>query len=233
MQPGATATYAHRFNAAANGTVNFSLSSQPPGALPGWAAVLYRDLDCNGAVNGGDAVLSAAVPVQVGDSVCVVVHGGVPQSGSVDMADQHQLAAALVVSQGAGYAGAPVFNLDITTVGAETGAGLTLTKAVRNLSTGSAWDTSGNALPGQTLQYRLAFRNDTASPVTNVQVHDFLPAYAVFVGAACGTLPAGLTCAVSQSPAPGATTGAIRWTFTGAVPAGGAGEVTFDWTLVN
>ncbi|HYE41424.1 MAG TPA: hypothetical protein VEB23_15910, partial [Ramlibacter sp.] len=126
-----------------------------------------------------------------------------------------------------------VVNLDVTTVGAESGAGLTLTKAVRNLTTGSAWDTAGQALPGQTLQYRLSFRNDTASPITTMQVYDFLPAYAVFVGAACGSMPAGLACSVTQSPAAGATTGAIRWTFTGALAPGTAGEVTFDWTLMN
>ncbi|RYF14681.1 MAG: DUF11 domain-containing protein [Comamonadaceae bacterium] len=233
VRAGTTATYVHRFQAAANGAVSFSLSSQPPASLPGWAAVLYRDFDCNGAVDGGDAPLSASVAVQAGDPVCAVVQDAVPAAASVNMANRHQLSATLAVAQGAGYAGAPITNLDVTTVGAETGAGLTLTKAVRNLTTVTGWDTNGQAVPGQTLQYRLSFRNDTPSPITSVQVNDFLPAYAVFVGAACGPMPAGLACAVTQSPAPGAATGAIRWTFTGSLAPGAAGEVTFDWTLVN
>lgn len=230
---GGTATYAHRFNASANGSVSFALASQPPASLPAWTALLYRDLDCNGAVNGADAILAGPVAVPAGGSVCVVVRDAVPQSASVNMANQHQLSATLVVSEGAGHAGAALVNLDVTTVGAESGAGLTLTKAVRNLSTASGWDTTGQALPGQTLQYRLTFRNDTASPIADVQVNDFLPAYAVFVGATCGAMPAGLACTVAQSPAPGATSGALRWTFTGTLPPGTAGEVSFDWTLAN
>ncbi len=230
---GGTATYAHRFNAAANGSVSFALASQPPASLPAWTALLYRDLDCNGAVDGADAILSASVAVQAGGPVCVVVRDAVPQSASVNMANQHQLSATLVVGEGAGHTGAALVNVDVTTVGAESGAGLTLTKAVRNLTTGSGWDTSGQALPGQTLQYRLTFRNDTASPIADVQVNDFLPAYAVFVGAVCGPMPSGLACTVAQSPAPGATSGALRWTFTGTLPPGTAGEVSFDWMLAN
>lgn len=233
VQPGGAAAYAHRFTAGANGTVTFALASQPPGALPAWNAVLYRDASCNGVVDGADAPLQGSVALQAGESVCLVVRDLVPQSASIGMSNQHQLSATLVVTEGAGYAWPAVVNLDVTTVGAESGAGLTLTKAVRNLTTGSAWDTAGQALPGQTLQYRLSFRNDTASPITTMQVHDFLPAYAVFVGAACGSMPAGLACSVTQSPSAGATTGAIRWTFTGALAPGAAGEVTFDWTLMN
>jgi uncharacterized repeat protein (TIGR01451 family) len=233
VPPGGVATYAHRFNADANGTVSFSLASQPPAALPQWQGLLYRDNDCNGVIDGADAPLQSPVQVTAGGAVCVVVRDLVPQSASINMANPHQLSATFVVTQGVGYTAAAVVNLDVTTVGTSTGSGLTLTKAVRNLTTGSGWDTAGQAIPGQSLQYRLSFRNDTATPVTNVQVNDFLPAYAVFQGAACGAMPAGLSCSVSASPAAGATTGAIQWSFTGSVAPGATGEVTFNWMLSN
>jgi len=233
VPPGGFASYAHRFNAEANGTVSFSLASQPPSSLPLWQGLLYRDNDCNAVIDGADAPLQSSVAVQAGGAVCVIVRDLVPLSASVNMANQHQLSATLVVTQGSGYTAAAALNLDLTTVGSTTGSGLTLIKAVRNLTTGSGWDTTGQALPGHSLQYRLSFRNDTGTPITNVQVNDYLPAYAVFQGAACGTMPAGLACTVSTSPAVGALTGAIQWNITGAVPPGGAGEVTFNWTLSN
>jgi uncharacterized repeat protein (TIGR01451 family) len=233
VQPGGVAAYAHRFDAHANGTVSFSLSSQAPASLPQWAALLYRDNNCNALIDGADAPHAGSVTLAAGGAVCLVVRDLVPQSASVNMVAQHQLSAVFVVSQGAGHTAAAIVNIDVTSVGTDISTGLTLTKEVRNLTTGSGWDVAGQALPGQTLQYRLTFRNDTASPVTNVQVSDFVPAYAVFLGAACGAMPAGLACSVATSPAPNATTGSIKWSFTGAVPAGASGEVTFNWMLSN
>jgi uncharacterized repeat protein (TIGR01451 family) len=231
--PGTVASYAHRFTAGANGTVTFTLASQPPSALPQWAALLYRDADCKGTIDGSDAPLQGAITLKAGESVCLVVRDLVPQSAALNVSNQHQLAANFVASEGVGYTWASVPNLDVTTVGAATGSGLTLTKAVRNLTTGSGYDTNGQALPGQTLQYRLTFQNDTPYPITSVQVNDYLPAYAVFIAAACRTVPSGMSCAVSKSPAAGATSGAIQWSLTGAVPPGASGEVSFDWTLMN
>lgn len=231
--PGGVAAYPHRFDADANGTVSFSLASAPPATLPGWSAIVYRDNDCNGVIDGADAPLTSAVAVQAGNAVCVVVRDLVPQSASINMANQHQLSASFVVTQGAGFTAAPQVNVDVTTVGASTGSGLTLVKAVRNLTTGTGFGPAGQALPGQSLQYRITFRNDTAFPITNVVVNDFLPAYSVFQGAACGTMPAGLTCAVATAPAVGAATGPLQWNFSGALAPGASGEVTFDWTLSN
>lgn len=233
VPPGGVAAYPHRFNADANGTVSFGLASQPPASLPQWGAVVYRDNDCNGVIDGIDAPLSASVAVTAGGAVCVVVRDLVPQSAALNMVNQHQLSATFVVTQGAGYTAAAQVNLDVTTVGAGTGSGLTLVKAVRNLTTGTGYGTSGQALPGQSLQYRITFRNDTAFPITNVVVNDFLPAYSVFQGAACGTMPSGLTCSVGTAPAVGAATGALQWNFSGALAPGASGDVTFNWMLSN
>jgi hypothetical protein len=79
----------------------------------------------------------------------------------------------------------------------------------------------------------VTFRNDTAFPISAVQVFDSVPSYTLFVGAACDTMPAGLTCAVTKAPAVNATSGDIQWSFTGTVPPGGQGAVTFSWTVMN
>jgi uncharacterized repeat protein (TIGR01451 family) len=233
VDPGGVASYAHRFTAGANGTLTVSLGSQPPAALPNWAAILFLDTDCSGTVNGTESQLSGTIAVKAGDTVCFVVRDIVPASASINMRNQHQLTASLAVTQGATYAQAALLNIDVTTVGAQQGAGLTLTKSVRNVTTGGAFGTSSQALPGESLQYRVTFRNDTAFPISAVQVFDSVPSYTLFVGAACDTMPAGLTCAVTKAPAVNATSGDIQWSFTGTVPPGGQGAVTFSWTVMN
>jgi uncharacterized repeat protein (TIGR01451 family) len=231
--PGGVAVYAHRFTAGANGTLSISLSSAPPAALPTWAAILFRDAACSGALLGTETPFTGTVVVNAGDMVCFIVRDIVPPNAGLNNRNLHQLTASLAVTQGATYAQAALVNQDVTTVGAAQGAGLTLVKAVRNVTAGGAFGTSGLALPGESLQYRVTFRNDTPYPISAVQVFDSVPAYTVFVGAACDPMPAGLTCAVTKAPAVNATSGDIQWTFTGAVPPGGQGSVTFSWTVSN
>lgn len=233
LNPGGVAVYAHRFTAGANGTLSLSLTSQPPAALPTWAAILYRDAACSGVLNGTETPFTGTVAVAAGDMVCLIVRDIVPQNAGLNNRNLHQLTATLNVTQGATYLQAALLNQDVTTVGAAQGAGLSLVKSVRNVTTGGAFGTSSQALPGESLQYRVVFRNDTAYPISGVQVFDSVPAYTVFVAASCDPMPAGLTCAVTKAPAVNATSGDIQWTFTGAVPPGGQGSVTFSWTVSN
>lgn len=233
VNAGGVAAYPHRFTAGANGTLSISLVSSPPSALPGWAAVLYRDIDCSGVLKGNETQFTGTVSVLAGDSVCFVVRDVVPSNAALGTRNQHLLTASLTVIQGAGYAQAGVTNLDVTSVGSALGAGLTLTKAVRNLTSGGAFGTSSQALPGESLQYRLTFRNDTAAPISGLQLFDSVPGYTLFVSAACDPMPAGLTCLVFKAPPLNATAGDIQWSFTGSVPAGGQGSVTFTWTVIN
>ena len=233
VNPGGVAVYAHRFTAGANGTLSLSLSSQPPAALPTWAAILYRDATCSGALQGTETPFTGTLPVKAGDIVCLIVRDIVPQNAGVNNRNLHQLTASLAVTQGATYAQAALLNQDVTTVGATQGAGLSLLKTVRNVTTGGAFGISSQALPGESLQYRVTFRNDTAFPISGVQVFDSVPAYTLFGSAGCDPMPAGLTCTVAKAPALNATSGDIQWNFSGAVPPGGQGSVTFSWTVMN
>ena len=229
-QPGQTVLYAHRFNAGETGTLTFTLTDTAPSGLSGWAGVLYRDATCSGTLTGGEAIVTSSISVTAGSSVCVVIYDAVPAAAALNQKVQHQLSASLVVSGGA-FTMPTQVNTDITTVGTSQDSGLTLVKAVRNLTTGGALDVNSQALPGQSLQYQVTFRNDTATPVSSVLIYDSVPAYGVFVSAACGTMPTGVTCAVTKTPTVGATTGAIQWNLTGSVPANSSGNVSFNWTL--
>jgi hypothetical protein len=63
--------------------------------------------------------------------------------------------------------------------------------------------------------------------LATLMIYDATPAFTTFVSAACpATLPAGIiTCSVTTQPAVGAS-GALQWTFTGALAASGSRDLT-------
>lgn len=227
--PGVSVQYGHQLTTPAEGNVTLSLVSTTTGSAA-WAAVLYRDLDCSGTINGADAPLAAAAtPVTAGGVLCVVVLDNVPGSAAVGASAQHFLSA--VYSKNAWTQSAS--NTDITIVGPAAQGTLRLLKEVRNVSTNTAWSNAGPALPGQQIEYRLTYANDTSAPVSTVELHDSVPAYTVLLAVSCGAQPAGVSCAVTQAPAFGATSGTLKWTLTGSVPAGAAGSVLFTLVVQN
>lgn len=230
---GSAVFYAHRLVAGATGSMAITVASTPStGAPPGWTGVLYQDAACAGTLTGAESPLASPLAVTAGQQICLVLRDSVPAAAQLNQQVTHTISAALTIAS-ASYTQPSVSNVDLTTVGTPQNSGLTLVKAVRNLATGGAFGTSSQALPGQSMQYQLTFRNDTATPVSNVQIYDSVPAYGIFTSAACGTMPAGVTCAVAVQPAGGASTGAIQWDLTGAVPAAATGTVTFNWTVAN
>jgi uncharacterized repeat protein (TIGR01451 family) len=82
----------------------------------------------------------------------------------------------------------------------------------------TAFTSSGTASPGDWLEYRLRYGNNTASPLTAIVIHDSVPAYTRFGGALCLSTPTvGLAdCQVTQKPAVNAISGAVEWTLTDA-----------------
>ena len=83
-----------------------------------------------------------------------------------------------------------------------------------------------------TVTYTLTYTNHGAGPLSDIIIHDVVPAYSIHVSAAHGTLPNNLTnCAILQ-PAANAK-GNLRWTFTGTLASGGTGTVTFSVKVEN
>ena len=229
---GASILYPHAFRPGSPGTLTFSLSSNSAAPRAIWNPILYRDSSCSGQVSGvdDDAPLTGSITAQPGDVVCVVVKQFIPATATVGTVNVTTITATLTMTNIA----QPIVisRTDTTTVsGSAAGAELVLTKKVRNLTTGGTFGNNNSAQPGQVLQYQITFLNNGSSPFTSVQVRDSVPAYTLHAAASCGTLPAGITCAVTTQPAVGSAYGDIVWTLTGSLASTATGNVLFSATV--
>ncbi len=83
-----------------------------------------------------------------------------------------------------------------------------------------------SARPGDSLTYTLTYTNQGADPLREIAISDTTPAYTRFETAATGDLPAGLSGVTVTAPAVGGT-GALRWSFSGDLPPGATGNVSY------
>lgn len=228
-QPGTTVFYPHTFNAGSAGQVSFSTSAVPGPALAGWSEVLYRDTNCNGQFISTDPQITAPVAATAGQQICIFVKEFIPAGAPLNAQNKVTLSASFTYSGSAAPANSVLTRTDTTTVG--TPGDLQLTKQVQNLTLGSAYGTTNNAVPGDTLQYQLSITNLGSRPLSTVLVSDATPAFTTFVSAACpapASLPAGLTaCSVNTQPAVGGQ-GSLQWTLTGTLAPGSQTALTFQ-----
>ena len=213
---GTTALYAHVFHAGSAGQLSFAVA---PTATPpvGWNATVYLDANCNGQLDTGDTLLTAATSVIADQTVCVVVKVFVPQTAANDTRTTYALTASFAYANStlAGQA----LRQDVTIVGAADG--LRLVKSVDKTVASS----------GTVVTYTLTYTNQGAGAVSLLKIRDDTPAWTVLASASCGTLPSGITgCSVSAQPAVGAA-GSVEWTLTGSLPSGGSGTVVFSVTV--
>lgn len=226
-QPGATVYYAHTFLAGSAGQVTFSLAASTTPSAPAWTAVLYQDTNCNGAIDGGEPVVSGAITVTAAQQVCLVAKVQVPAGAVAGAQSALTLSAAFQYSNANPALAASAAVSDVTTVGA-TGS-LTLVKLVSDLTQGGAAATSVNGNPGDTLQYTLSATNTGAQSLSTLVVSDSTPAFTTFLSATCpAVLPAGISaCTVTTQPAVGAS-GSLQWTFTGSLSSGAVLAVSYQ-----
>jgi uncharacterized repeat protein (TIGR01451 family) len=140
--PGTVLFYAHTFTAGSAGTLAFSTSAIAVPAVPGWTQIVYRDTDCNGTLSAAEGVtpFTATIAVNAGDTVCIVVKDSIPATAPYN--------ARSVISVIATFNGSQTLTrTDTTTVGSVAGAGLVLTKSVRNVTLGSGPGTANTARP--------------------------------------------------------------------------------------
>ena len=221
--PGTIVYYAHTFNAGSAGSVVFSTTNVTTPAVAGWTQTIYRDTDCSGTLNGaeGAAPLVGAVAVGAGAAVCIIVADSIPAAAPFNGQN--------VISVTSTFNGAQtITRTDTTTVGAAGGAGLTLAKAVRNVTQGTPAGTSNTARPGDVLEYSITFSNSGGGALSAIVITDATPAFTTFQSAACGApLPANITtCNVTTQPAVNAS-GSVVWTLGGSLVAGGSGTVLY------
>ena len=224
--PGSTAFHPHTFTAGTAGTVSFSLSTVATPASVAWIQFIYRDLNCNGLLDGveGSSPLSGPVAVVAGSTVCIIVKENAPANAPFNAQDIITVTETFTYVPALIVAPAPpppltavATRTDATIIGNATNAGLVLLKTVDKAI----------ALPGDNLVYAIAYSNNSSGSLTNIVINDTTPTFTTFVSAACGTLGAGLTgCSVTTQPVPGAT-GSVKWTLTGALASVGSGTVTY------
>jgi uncharacterized repeat protein (TIGR01451 family) len=209
--PGSVVWYAHRFDAASAGTLTMSLSSV-------WPSALRRDANCNGQPDAADAVITSAIVVAAGDSVCLLVAVTVPAGAAPQSSDRSALRADFAHANASPVLTSLLTNEDLTLVLANGAGALMLVKQQDNAA----------PLPGGRITYTITYTNTAASALRGIRVADATPPYTRFVSAACAMpLPAGITaCSVGSSPAAGAS-GAIEWTLTGDLLSAASGSVQF------
>ena len=232
--------YDHRFSARTAGTVDFTFgAADTVPAAPAWTDTLYRDSNCNGVLDSGEAAQPVTgVAVQAGDSLCLLVKVFAPADAPLEALHARPLQATQTFTGTALQAGVQV--RDTTRLSAGT---LLLQKQVRNIGPdgvqGTADDvdssdgTANQAAPGDVLRYRLVFSNQGVRALTEVTVNDSTPAFsALNAAAACpAALPADLSgCSLSApdgSNGPGYE-GALQWLFSGQLLPGNQGVVSYD-----
>lgn len=209
--PGQVAFFTHSFTAGSAGQV--TVSAAGTGAA-GWSTVLYADANCNGKIDGADAV-TTTMSVVADQKVCVVAKVATP--ASVQYGAQYSVALTAHFAYANNTLASDHLRGDLVTVGNTTDSGLRLVKSVDKAT----------AATGDTITYTVTYVNQSDAAITALKVQDATPAYTVFASTACGAVPnAQISCAVSQAPAVGAS-GRIEWSFTGSLSAGGTGTVTF------
>jgi mucin-19 len=229
---GTVVFYSHSFLAGYAGNVTFSTADTPTPVISGWSSALFTDTNCNGILDGseGATLLSGSVAVAAGGQVCIIEKVFIPATAKYGAKDQTVVTAAFTpTSTGSS---ATLTQTDVTLVGAASGAGLTLQKTVRNVTTGGTASANNTAVSGQTLEYTIIYSNASATSLSTLVVRDSTPRFTVFVSAACvAPLPSSITaCNVTTQPSAGAQ-GSLVWTLTGSLQSGASGSVLFRVTL--
>lgn len=207
---GAFAVYPHTFTAGSGGAVALAASAA---ATPGWSALVYRDVDCNGRLDATDDLLPASVAMVADQKLCVLIKVAAPAGAAEGSRHTVALTAQFAYANSA-LSRAQQRN-DVTTIGTGTTAGLQLLKAVDRAT----------AKSGDLITYTITFSNLSSDALTALKIADATPAYTVFHSASCGAMPnAQLTCSVSAQPAAGAA-GRVEWSFGGALGSGLTGQV--------
>ena len=238
--PGNVVFYAHTFSSDADGAVRFSTTDGGNSAT-GWTHTLYRDVNCNGSLDGTEAntpIIGINFGVSAGGKQCIIDKVYAP--ANAPQQDQYKVETTATFTF-AGGVPAPIelkVN-DVTITGqnatapaaSETGESrLKLRKTVENLTQSTAEvEGSNQANPGDVLKYRIYYRNTGTGPITDLEVNDIVPAFTGFVlgSEACDTTPAGLSCTANRN------FDVLGWDFTGSLSSGAEGSVSYEVMLDN
>lgn len=226
--PGNITFYPHVFTAPTTGSVLFSLVADAPTS---WSSLMYHDSDCDGDLSTAEAStnLSAPLATVAGTDLCILHKVFAPSSAAAGQQSIVTITADFMYGDGSTQAANQVLrNEDITTVTSNPVSGegkLELIKTVENLTQGTPETESQNtASPGDTLQYRIYYRNTGTAPLDTLTVNDTVPAFTLLDAGntLCDTTPVTLSCVPDAANDP-----EIVWNFTGQLEAGEQGSVSY------
>ena len=217
---GSFVLHAHSFTAGSAGTVAFSVTNSPKPVIAGWSQVIFLDANSNAQLDAGDTIITAAIAVNAGDKVSILVKDFIPGGTPFNAQDQLTVTVLFTYTGASPALTATATRTDLTLVGRAAGANLALLKAADR----------STALPGETITYTVTYANRSAEALGNVVIFDEVPAFTTFASAGAGTLASGLTGVTIVAPSVGST-GPLRWTFAGSLNPGASGTVSFAVTL--
>ena len=215
--PGNVVFYPHQFNAGSGGEVSITVTS-----AASWPVVLYRDSNCNGVIDAGENVISAAITVLASEQICLINKVTIPPGTALGAQDTATLQASFRYTNASPTLTAGAFVIDSTTSGVGA-SGLVLTKATDKIT----------ASVGEVITYTVTYLNNGSQPISTIVISDATPTYTSFVAASCGPLPAAISaCVMTTVPSVGAV-GSIRWQLSGSLNSASSGQVIFSVKVDN
>jgi uncharacterized repeat protein (TIGR01451 family) len=193
-----------------------------------WQALVYRDSNCNGAVDAGETVFdptpSGTVLLQPNTDICLVqrvlsptnIFAGAQHIGTLQASYQ---VSSLNISKQTQQ------RQDVTLIGS---AGLTLTKKVRAVTSCSSTPSdslgflvNNQATKQQNLEYEITYKNNSIKKLQNVKIKDSLPQGTSFGSISCASTPSGNTCSANSSGS------SLQWNLTGVLNPAAVGSLRF------
>ncbi|PWQ96410.1 hypothetical protein DKT75_10545 [Leucothrix arctica] len=233
--PGNVTFYAHVFTSEADGDVSFDTVASGNIAT-GWSHIAYQDSDCSGSLDAVEAAALnadvASFSVTAGSRICIINKVYSPANAPAQDRYLVETTATFSFSNGT-LANETLTTQDLTIVSqSDEASGLELRKTVENTAQNTAETESMNqAKSGDTLKYRIYYRNTGTGPIYDLVVNDSVPAYTSLVGssASCDSTPASLVnCVPTEN-----SSGAIDWNFVGVLNGGESGSVSYEVTVDN
>lgn len=191
-----------------------------------WQALVYRDTNCNGTVDAGEAVFNPNnLLLQPSVDICLVQRVFAPSNVFAGAQHIGTLQATYAVSSLSLTDQKTQQRQDVTLIGS---AGLTLTKKVRAVSScpSTSSDTNPFVITNQAakqnnLEYEITYKNNSTKKLQNVKVKDSLPIGTNFGSVSCGLTPSGNTCNTNRSG------DYLEWSLTGLLNPSASGTLRF------
>lgn len=168
--------YAYTVTNTGNNSNTFALSGASGGGGNTWTATLYFDANGDGVHDAGETTVTSSTGALAQDtSYKFFVAVTIPQHALNSQTDD-----TVLTVTGSEDAGAGDDTSDTVTTTAQAPA-LTITKAVRNVTTSGSFGATATANPTQTLEYRVTVANSGAVQATSVLLTDVLNANTTYV----------------------------------------------------